>query len=229
MDELFSEKEQIQYIRDWWRENRNYIFIFGALVIGSVAGTNAWKSSVENNQLMASSLYESLAVEISENNLEAGTIIAEEIYTDHNDSIYADQARLAMAFFYMSQSRDEDAANELRQLIADSKKHELVLIGQMRLAKILLYQSKYQEVLDLLEGNVGHAFETKYSELLGDAYYGLEDYQSAEFAYMSALQNTAGAPQVIDAALVQMKINDLPENTIDDLELIVDESKVDSQ
>ena len=228
MDELLSEKEQIQYIRDWWRENRFYIFIFGALVIGGVAGTSAWKTSVENDQLMASSLYESLKDEISENNLEAGTVIAEGIYADHNDSIYADQARLAMAYFYMSQSRDEDAANELRQLIIDSENHELALIGRMRLAKILLYQSKYQEVLDLLEGNVGHAFETKYSELIGDAYYGLEDYQSAEFAYMSSLQNT-GAPQVIDAALVQMKINDLPENMIVDEGPEVDETKVNSQ
>jgi predicted negative regulator of RcsB-dependent stress response len=228
VDELLSEKEQIQYMRDWWRENRFYIFIFGALVIGGVAGKSAWETSVENDQLMASSLYESLAVKISENNLEAGIVIAEGIYADHNDSIYVDQARLAMAYFYMSQSRDEDAANELRQLITDSENHELALIGRMRLAKILLYQSKYQEVLDLLEGNIGHAFETKYSELIGDAYYGLEDYQSAEFAYMSSLQNT-GAPQVIDAALVQMKINDLPENMIVDEGLEVDETKVNSQ
>ena len=93
MDELLSEKEQIQYMRDWWRENRFYIFIFGALVIGGVAGKSAWETSVENDQLMASSLYESLAVTISENNLEAGTVIAEGIYADHNDSIYVDQAR----------------------------------------------------------------------------------------------------------------------------------------
>lgn len=224
MDEFLSEKEQIQYIREWWRENRLYIFIFGALVIGGVTGTNTWKSSVLNNQLAASSLYESLAIEISENNLDSGSMIAEEIYTDHADSIYADQARLAMAYFYMNQSRDEDAANELRQLINDPDNPEIALIGRMRLAKILLYQSKYQEVLDLLEGSIGHAFETKFSELIGDAYYGLEEYSNAEFAYMSALKNT-NSPQVVDAALVQMKINDLPENSISD----VDDIEVNAQ
>ena len=214
MDEFLSEKEQIQYIRDWWRDNRMYIFIFGFVVIGSVAGTNTWKVSVINEQIAASSLYESLAVEISENNLESGELIAEEIYSEYSESIYADQARLAMAYFYMSQSRDEDAAEELRGLIESSENNEMILIANMRLAKILLYQSKYQEVLDLLEGNLGHAFETKYSELIGDAYLGLEDYENAEFAYMNALKDT-GSPQVIDAALLQMKINDLPQqNTV---------------
>ncbi len=214
MDEFLSEKEQIQYIRDWWRDNRMYIFIFGFVVIGSVAGTNTWKASVINEQIAASSLYESLAVEISENNLESGELIAEEIYSEYSESIYADQARLAMAYFYMSQSRDEDAAEELRGLIESSENNEMILIANMRLAKILLYQSKYQEVLDLLEGNLGHAFETKYSELIGDAYLGLEDYENAEFAYMNALKDT-GSPQVIDAALLQMKINDLPQqNTV---------------
>ena len=214
MDEFLSEKEQIQYIRDWWRDNRMYIFIFGFVVIGSVAGTNTWKASVINEQIAASSLYESLAVEISENNLESGELIAEEIYSAYSESIYADQARLAMAYFYMSQSRDEDAAEELRGLIESSENNEMILIANMRLAKILLYQSKYQEVLDLLEGNLGHAFETKYSELIGDAYLGLEDYENAEFAYMNALKDT-GSPQVIDAALLQMKINDLPQqNTV---------------
>ena len=214
MDEFLSEKEQIQYIRDWWRDNRMYIFIFGFVVIGSVAGTNTWKASVINEQIAASSLYESLAVEISENNLESGELIAEEIYSEYSESIYADQARLAMAYFYMSQSRDEDAAEELRGLIESSENNEMILIANMRLAKILLYQSKYKEVLDLLEGNLGHAFETKYSELIGDAYLGLEDYENAEFAYMNALKDT-GSPQVIDAALLQMKINDLPQqNTV---------------
>ena len=214
MDEFLSEKEQIQYIRDWWRDNRMYIFIFGFVVIGSVAGTNTWKASVINEQIAASSLYESLAVEISENNLESGELIAEEIYSEYSESIYADQARLAMAYFYMSQSRDEDAAEELRGLIESSENNEMILIANMRLAKILLYQSKYQEVLDLLEGNLGHAFETKYSELIGDAYLGLEDYENAEFAFMNALKDT-GSPQVIDAALLQMKINDLPQqNTV---------------
>ena len=211
MDEFLSEKEQIQYIREWWQENRSYILTALIIVIGGVTGNNAWKSSVTEKQLSASSLYESLAVEISENNLEAGKMIADQISEDYSDTVYYEKAKLAMAYFYMSQSRDEDAANSLRNILSKSSDSELSLIAEMRLAKIMLYQKKYQEVIDMLKGNIGHAFETKYSELLGDAYFGLEEFDKAEFAYMAALKNSVQA-QIVDASLIQMKINDLPDN-----------------
>ena len=211
MDEFLSEKEQIQYIREWWQENRSYILTALIIVIGGIAGNNTWKSSVIEKQLSASSLYESLAVEISENNLEAGEMIADQISEDYSDTVYYEKAKLAMAYFYMSQSRDEDAANSLRNILSKSSDSELSLIAEMRLAKIMLYQKKYQEVIDMLKGNIGHAFETKYSELLGDAYFGLEEFDKAEFAYMAALKNSVQA-QIVDASLIQMKINDLPDN-----------------
>lgn len=224
MDEFLSEKEQIQYIREWWQENRSYILTALIIVIGGITGNNAWKSSIIEKQLSASSLYESLAVEISENNLEAGEIITDQISEDYSDTVYYEKAKLAMAYFYMSQSRDEDAANSLRSILSKSSDSELSLIAEMRLAKIMLYQKKYQEVIDMLKGNTGHAFETKYSELLGDAYFGLDEFDKAEFAYMAALQNTNQA-QIVDASLIQMKINDLPDN--DDLS-ISSQDKVES-
>ncbi len=225
MDEFLSEKEQIQYIREWWQENRSYILTALIIVIGGITGNNAWKSSIIEKQLSASSLYESLAVEISENNLEAGEMIADQISEDYGDTVYYEKAKLAMAYFYMSQSRDEDAANSLRNILSKSSDSELSLIAEIRLAKIMLYQKKYQEVIDMLKSNTGHAFETKYSELLGDAYFGLEEFDKAEFAYMAALKNTNQA-QIVDASLVQMKINDLPDN--DNLS-ISSQDKVESQ
>ena len=90
-----------------------------------------------------------------------------------------------------------------------------------------MYQKKYQEVIDMLTENNGHAFETKYSELLGDAYYGLQEYDAAEAAYLEALRTT-NQPQVVDAALIQMKINDLPD-TNDSIIIPEDEIEITSQ
>lgn len=227
MDEFLSEKEQIQYIREWWQENRSYILIVILVAVGGITGNNAWKSSIAEKQLSASSLYESLAVGVSDNNSETAEEIADQIFNGYKDTIYFDKAKLAMAYFYMSQSRDEDAANSLRDILQKSEDHEISLIAEYRLAKIMLYQKKYQEVIDMLTDNNRHAFETKYSELLGDAYYGLQNYDAAEAAYLAALRTT-NQPQVVDAALIQMKINDLPD-TNDSIIIPEDEIEITSQ
>ena len=226
-DEFLSEKEQIQYIREWWQENRSYIFIVILVVVGGITGNNVWKSSIAEKQLSASTLYESLAVGVSDNNSETAEEIADQIFNGYKDTVYFEKAKLAMAYFYMSQSRDEDAANSLRDILQKSEDHEISLIAEYRLAKIMLYQKKYQEVIDMLTDNNGHAFETKYSELLGDAYYGLQKYDAAEAAYLAALRTT-NQPQVVDAALIQMKINDLPD-TNDSIIIPEDEIEITPQ
>ena len=53
MDEFLSEKEQIQYIREWWHENRSYILIVIVVIVGGITGNNAWKSSIAEKQLSA--------------------------------------------------------------------------------------------------------------------------------------------------------------------------------
>ena len=88
MDEFLSEKEQIQYIREWWQENRSYILIVIVVVIGGITGNNAWKSSVAEKQLSASSLYESLAVGVSDNNSETAEEIADQIFNGYEAVSY---------------------------------------------------------------------------------------------------------------------------------------------
>ena len=79
-----------------------------------------------------------------------------------------------------------------------------------RLAKVLLYQGKPQEVVDLFDASMAEAFMSRYNEVLGDAYVALEQYDDAADAYAIALSDNPQVPTV-DLTLVQMKLNDLPE------------------
>ena len=53
------------------------------------------------------------------------------------------------------------------------------------------------------------AFAARFSELLGDAWVALEDYEAAEAAYIAALNDNPQTPTV-DTDVIQLKINDLP-------------------
>jgi predicted negative regulator of RcsB-dependent stress response len=210
VDETLTEKEQIDEIRAWWSENGNYIIAGLVLGIGGIFGYNQWQGSKLDTQLEASALYESLVNEVADDRLEPAEEIAANIFTNYADTVYADEARLAMARLFMDQGRDQDAAAVLQELLTSGGFPEMQMVGRLRLAKIMLYQSKPEEVLTLLDGQMDNAFASRYYEILGDAHFALGNFDEAQTAYLAALSEPSAA-QVIDANLVQMKINDLPE------------------
>lgn len=209
MEEL-TEREQLDALRAWWSENGSYVM--GGVVVGMliIFGWNRWQTGIADTEIAASTLFEDVMESAGRGNLDAAAAPADELFRDYNDSAYAAQARLAMARMYMDNGRDQDAADVLRPLAESSSANELSLVGRLRLAKILLYQDKAQEVVELVSENTETAFAPRFSEVLGDAYVALGSYAEAEAAYIVALNDNPSVPTV-DSALIQLKINDLPD------------------
>lgn len=208
MDDLQSEKEQIEEMRAWWAEYGRYVIAGVVLAVGLLVGYNQYQGNKLEAQVEASELYESLTVYVSDGNLEEAKIVADELATDYANTTYAAQSRLAMARLYMDKSRDQDAATALSELVAMRGNRELRHVGRLRLARVLLYQDKPQEVIDLLATQEDPAFNGLYSEALGDAYAALGQIDAAAEAYQLALSDTT---QTVNRGLVQMKLVDLPD------------------
>lgn len=205
-----SEKEQLDQMRAWWSEYGNYVI--GGIVAGIaiMIGVNQYSSSQVAAQTEASVLYESVLEAVGDGDLDDAESAAGTIYNEFESTVYPAQARLAMARLYMDKGRDEDAASALQAIVDSEPSSELGLIAKQRLAQVLLYQEKPQEVIDLLVDEPDSAFSAIYSEKLGDAYFALKDYEKAQEAYAQALAENSQAPTV-DRTLVQMKIDDLPD------------------
>jgi len=204
-----TEEEQLDEIKAWWSTNGNSVI--GIVVLGAVMyfGLNAWRDNTAESEIAASNLYEEVMTAAARDNLETASASAELLFSDHNETAYAGQARLAMARLYMDSARDQDAADTLRMLIASNPDKELAQIGRLRLAKVLLYQGKAEEVIELLESSTEHAFRALFSEVMGDAYAEMGSYAKAEEAYIVALSDNQLVPTV-DTNLIQLKLNDLP-------------------
>lgn len=209
MDELLSEKEQIEAIRGWWRENGRYIISGVVIGVALLVGWNYWNSQRAQSAEAASARYEALMGEVADGDTDAARSIAADLYENYDSTVYAEQARLAMARLYMDKGRDQDAAAELSALLETAEETEAALVGRLRLARILLYQDKPEEAVDLLQGYRDTAFAARYGEALGDAYAALGRADDAREAYTVALADDPNAPTV-NRNLVQMKINDLP-------------------
>ena len=209
MEDL-SEKEQLDLIRSWWRENGWYVI--GGVVLGVVllVGYDRWRDGIVQSEVDASALYEAVMTGVADGDVEAAEAAADELADRFTATSYASQARLAMARLYMDNGRDQDAAIVLGDLLESGGDSEMRLIGRLRLAKILLYQNKPQEVIDLLEGEEDGGFAALFSEARGDAYVRLGDFDAAREAYEAALDDNPSA-RTVDATLVQLKLNDLPD------------------
>ena len=208
MDDLQSEKEQIEEMKAWWAEYGRYVIAGVVIAVGLLIGFDQYKGNKLDAEVEASVLFESLAGFVFDGDLEDAEGVADELASNYANTSYAAQSRLAMARLYMDKNRDQDAADALNELLAIRGNGALKHVGRLRLARILLYQDKAQDVIDLLAEQENIAFAGLYAEMRGDAYAALGQVDEAGDAYRIALADTA---QTVNRGLVQMKLIDLPE------------------
>ena len=208
MDDLQSEKEQIEEMKAWWAEYGRYVIAGVIIAVGLIIGFTLYKNNKLEAQIEASELFETLANHVAGGDLEDAQGVAGQLANNYANTAYAAQSKLAMARLYMDQNRDQDAADVLSELLQMRGNGALKHVGRVRLARILLYQDKPQEVLDLLDGQDNEAFAGLYAEARGDAHAALGQVAEAGEAYRLAL---ADSTRAVNVGLVQMKLLDLPE------------------
>jgi predicted negative regulator of RcsB-dependent stress response len=207
VDDLLSEKEQIEKMRTWWSDYG--LYVIGGVVLGAAIlfGINYYQTQKVETEIAASVHYDEVAEHVVNGDLDAAKASAAKLDSEFGNSSYAAQSKLAMSRLYMDKNRDEDAAQALRELLEMSGFENLKHIARVRLAKILLYQGKPEDVLSLLEGQGNAAFAARYAEELGDAYVALGRYEEARASYQAALGE---AQPTVDQGLIQLKLMDLP-------------------
>jgi predicted negative regulator of RcsB-dependent stress response len=210
VDDLLSEKEQIDQIRTWWSEYGGYVIGGLGLGIAILVGFNYYESNKLEAQLEGSSLYETLTGHVVAGQLEEAEAVADDLALNYADTTYAAQAKLALARLYMDKNRDQDAADVLREVVDGDADEAVRHVARTRLARVLQYQGNAQGVVDLLDGEESAAFAATWSELLGDAYRELGRIEDAQAAYQAALLDPM-AQMTVDQQLLQWKVLDLPE------------------
>ena len=195
-------------MRAWWSDYG--LYVVGGIVLGAAIlfGINYYQTQKVNAEIAASALYDDLAEHVTGGDLEAAETTAAELDSEYGNSSYAAQSKLAMARLYMDKNRDQDAAEALNELLEMNGFEHIQHVARVRLAKVLLYQGKPEDVLTLLEGQENEAFAARYAEELGDAYVALGRYDEARASYQAALDETQ---PTIDQGLVQLKLMDIPD------------------
>lgn len=208
MDEFLSEKEQLEQIRQWWREYGWYMI--GGVALGGALlfGWSQYQSYRQERIAAASAIYDELAVAVLDRaEVRAGELL-EELRAQFPTSPYTDQAGLMKASLDLDLQEPDAAVAELRRVIAQTADDELALIARLRLARVLLHLERYDEALAVVDGVDPGRFIARFNELRGDVYLAQGDPERARTAYLEAFN--AEYADVLDRNTLQMKIDDLP-------------------
>lgn len=212
MAELRTEEEQVEAIKRWWKENAVSLIAGVALAVAGVVGWNAWQSYQDNQATAASMRYQQLVNLAGTGNLELANLeearsLAQEIVTEHDNSLYADLARLIEARLAVQQD-DLDGARSALQAVIDADRHAyLPGLARLRLARLMLASDDAEAALDTLESGIPDALAAQRADVRGDAYAALERRDDARDAWREALSLAERRDQPLFG--VELKLDNL--------------------
>jgi predicted negative regulator of RcsB-dependent stress response len=207
VDEYLSDKEQLERLRQWWRENG--WFLLGGAAVGLLAlyGYNQYFAYRTSQAEEAGALYASVKAAVDDDAAAEAATRFEELRSEHPDHAYTYQAALLLASTELVSAPDA-AASKLRLAMEGSNDPDLAMIARLRLARVLAYREQYDEALALLEVEAPGQFAGRINEIKGDIHVARGESDAARTAYLEAM--VAPGAELLDRSLLQMKLSDLP-------------------
>ncbi len=207
MDEYLSEKEQLDRLLAWLRTNIPWIVIglaCGGLI---VFGFRWWQSRADSKGVAAAQAYAQILDAFDRGDRTRGLDQVEQLSRNYPGSPYVDQADLAAARLLLETGQIDRAAAYLTVVIEHSRDPQLALVARLRLARVQIAQSHADAALKTLGTADQGAFEGRFAEVRGDAYFAKGDKAGALREYRAARQAQGPAQAAND--LLDLKINDL--------------------
>ena len=206
MDEYLSEKEQIDEIKGWFKENGPWLFGGVAIVLAGFFGYNQYQAWQDRTGEAAAAIYLEIKQLVTDDDREGADARLAELAADHSNSPYLDQARLLIAEDNLIRDPAR-SIDELRAVVDRDGDAGLVDIARLRLARVLAWQERYDEALATLNVPEPGAFAARYSEVRGDIHSAMGNREAAASAYTDALLGASNGS--VDTEFIQLKLGDV--------------------
>jgi len=204
---LENEREQIEELRKWWKDNGRTAVIGVVLGLGSVAGWNGWQRYQEGQHEMASVRYEQLLAEVKNGNHAQAVVHAKSLIEDFRRSGYATLAALLAARSALATGDTEEARKQLQWVIEHGDDLAVRDLARLRLGRLLIQIRDNAGALALATKIEAPSFRGLGAELEGDVLFASGKPEQARAAYATAL-DTPDLPAA-SRARVRMKLDDI--------------------
>tara|TARA_Y100001956_G_scaffold22634_1_gene22292 strand:- start:5485 stop:6135 length:651 start_codon:yes stop_codon:yes gene_type:complete len=197
-----SEEQQVEAIKDWWKENGKAV-IFGAVLgLGGLFGWRYYQDSVTAAQEAASESYTQAVQELAAKGA-AGEAAVQGFIDANKDTQYAVLAALQLAKVQVEASNLDEALAQLEWAKTATKDEAVLAVINYRLARLKAEQGDFDAALSDLAAIADESWAGRVAEQKGDILLRKGDTQAAYAAYTEA-QQSGDASQTL-----QMKLDDL--------------------
>ncbi|HRN82175.1 MULTISPECIES: YfgM family protein [Nitrosomonas] len=206
----FEEQEKIEGLKSWWAANGTTMLFAIAVFAATVAGNRLWNHYKAEQAQQAADLYVVLQQQVEKGSELVKITDAAHLLTEgFPGSGYASRAALIAARAAGQAGNDQVARDMLQWALDHAEEPEIKDMARLRLASVLVDESKYDQALKLLDAQHAASFTGLYADLRGDALAAAGKTDEARAAYQKALDslNAQGAYRNV----VQMKLDVLRE------------------
>jgi predicted negative regulator of RcsB-dependent stress response len=211
MAELRTDEEQVEAIKQWWKNNGSSLLIGIGAALAIVFGWQAWQNQQAEQRTEAASQFVTLMNAFgTEDETSADTVafVAKNLRDDHADSAYAVYANLMLARVQLMQNSDAEGAVESLQWALDkaAQTQPLTLVVRSRLAQAQMALEDYDAALATIDGaKDSDAFGAVFAELRGDILLAKGNQDGAREAYLAAREQG----EENRSGVLQLKLADL--------------------
>lgn len=211
MAELRTDEEQVEALKQWWKNNGSSLLIGIGAALAIVFGWQAWQNYQAQQRTEAANQFVNLMNAFGsddENRADTVVFMAQTLREDHADSAYAVYANLMLARVQLMQNDDAEGAVASLQWALEKSADTLPLslVVRSRLARAQMALEEFDAALATLDGaDSTDAFAAMFAELRGDILLAKGDQNGAREAYMDA-RNQDGDNR---SGVLELKLADL--------------------
>ena len=203
MEGYESEKEQIDAIKKWWKENGKSIIVGVVLGVGLVVGGRWWLSHQSKQAEIASDQYAMVLQEIKKGDDDAALKRGGRLMEAFAKSNYAALTALELAKLKVDKPDLEGARYYLQWVVDHASAAPLKDVARLRLARVLLAKGDKAGALKMVGAVDANTFVQPAQELKGDILLAEGDRDQARAAYSAAAD---AVPKGGDRSRLDMKL-----------------------
>ncbi len=199
-----EEEQEINQLKDWWKENGKTIIVAFILGVGGMFGWRYWQAHQAEKIAQASAQYDAL-IYSSQQDEQAKKANIEQFVQANSKTAYAVFALLDEAKKATEKQDFAAAEANLNQALTQSQDEVLTSIVALRLSAVQFQLGQLDNALTTLNQVKGESFDARKAILTGDIQVAKGDKVAAKNSFEQAQQSGSQLEQ----QMAKMKLNNL--------------------